>query len=82
MKDFSLNVKLPCPIGTKIKTMDDPHKLWDVVGFDCSEVGAWRVKLRRYKDRFHDCYEYKKILFANIGKTAYIDSLPSDWQEN
>lgn len=81
---FALNVKLPCPIGTKIRTATDKSdsiRLWDVVGFDCNEVGAWSVKLRRYKDRFHDCYEYKKVLFANIGKTAWIEHLPADWQD-
>lgn len=56
-------VCLPCKLGELVKINNE---LWNVVGFECNEVGAWRVKLRCFKDQFRDSYKYKKILFKNF----------------
>ena len=59
----------PCKVGDTVYCKDGA---WVVVGFDCNRVNRWAVKLERWRDRFRDCHERKKVAFSSFGKTVFL----------
>lgn len=58
----------PCKVGQTVYCKDGA---WDVVGFDCNRANCWSVKLERWKDRFWDFHEHKKVAFSSFGKRVF-----------
>ena len=59
----------PCVVGQTVYCKDGA---WNVVGFDCNRVNRWSVKLERWKDRFRDFHERKKVAFSSFGKRVFL----------
>ena len=59
---------MPCKIGTTLYNKSDKME-WEVFGFECDEIGAWYIKLRRLTNKADDAMEHTKELISNYGKT-------------
>jgi len=59
---------IPLPIGSRVYRKDG---WWTVFGYDCDNVGDWRVKLKRETDKYVSNVEYARPLVSCFGKTFF-----------
>lgn len=60
---------IPLPIGSRVYRKDG---WWFVFGYDCDNVGTWRVKLKRENGGCVGNTEYARPLVSCFGKTFFL----------